>query len=59
VRVLGAVALMGLAVFSLVGELVWAGLEACPALESVTLPVLAASAAGALLWSSTERRRGR
>jgi hypothetical protein len=58
-RILSAVALMGIAVFALVGELVWAGLEAGPALQSVTLPVLAASAAGALLWSWAEPRRGR
>jgi hypothetical protein len=58
-KVLFAAALMGTAVFALVGELVWAGLGAGPALQSVALPVLAASAAGALLWSSTEQRRGR
>jgi hypothetical protein len=51
VRILAALVLLGFASFALVGVLVQAGLEAGPAVHAVTLPLVLASAAGALVWS--------
>lgn len=50
-RILAALILLGFASFALVGALVQAGLEAGPAVHAVTLPLVLASAAGALIWS--------
>lgn len=50
-RMLGALVLLGFASFALAGALVRAGIDAGPAVEAVTLPLLFAAAAGALIWS--------
>jgi hypothetical protein len=50
-RMLGALVLLGFASFALVGALVRAGIDAGPAVEAVTLPLVLAAAAGALVWS--------
>ncbi len=56
---LAAAVLLEFACYWMVGALVWAPLSPGQAIEAVTVPLLLAGAAGAVMWSWAEPRAKR
>lgn len=55
-KLIVAAVLFGIAAFALVGAFVGAGVDVAAAVREVGVPLVLASAAGALIWSWAEPR---